>query len=86
MFADLSQYTASGLYGITNQGPSYGVAAPTQRMGTDELDTGFRALIDPKNPLVWFGVLLLVTVGAAGVAGSGKLGPISIGAKIGKTD
>jgi hypothetical protein len=67
-------FTASSLYGATPQAPSYGVAAPTANMGTDDITSGWRGLIDPNNPLMWFGVVLLVTVGAAGVAGSVRLG------------
>ncbi len=39
----------------------------------DSPSGGLRSLVNPQNPLMWFGVLLLVTVGAAGVAGSVKL-------------
>jgi hypothetical protein len=67
-------WSASSLYGATPQAPSYGVAAPTQGMGTDDIATGWRGLVDPNNPLMWFGIVLLVTVGAAGVAGSVRLG------------
>lgn len=70
----MNGYTAQSLYGATPQAPSYGVAAPTQGMSTDDITSGWRGLIDPNNPLMWFGVVLLVTVGAAGVAGSVRLG------------
>lgn len=85
MFEDTSLFTAQGVYGIAGQGPTYGVAAPTQRMASDTLDTGWKALIDPHNPLLWFGALLLVTVGAAGVAGSVKLGPAKLSGSVGKS-
>lgn len=85
MFEDTSNFTASGVYGIAGQGPSYGVAAPTQRMANDGLDTGLHALIDIHNPLLWFGALLLITVGAAGVAGSVKLGPAKLSGSVGKS-
>lgn len=63
------------LYGITPQAPSWaGMNAPTAGMGTDDVASGWRALVDPRNPLMWFGVLLAVTVGFAGVAGSVRLG------------
>lgn len=68
-------YTAQSLYGVTPQAPSYGqVAAPTQHMATDDIASGWRGLVDPRNPLMWVGVVLLITVGAAGVAGSVRLG------------
>lgn len=47
--------------------------------------SGWRSLVDPRNPIVWFGVVLLVTVGAAGVAGSVRLGPAKLGAAVGKS-
>jgi len=72
-------YDAQSIYGATPQAPSYGVAAPTQAMGTDDIRTGWRGLVDPNNPLMWFGVILLVTVGAAGVAGSVRLGRARLG-------
>jgi hypothetical protein len=67
-------FTAASVYGATPQAPSYGVAAPTQAMATDDIATGWRGLLDPANPLFWFGVVLLVTFGAAGAAGSVRLG------------
>lgn len=44
---------------------------------------GLRGLTDPHNPLMWFGLLLLLTVGAAGAAGSVKLGPAKITGSVG---
>lgn len=79
-------YYASTLYGTTPQGPSYGVevAAPTANMGTDDVTAGWRGLVDPANPLFWFGAILLVTVGAAGVAGSVRLGRARVQASVGQ--
>lgn len=67
-------FTAQSVYGQTPQAPSYGIAAPTQSMATDDIVAGWKGLLDPGNPLVWFGAILLVTVGAAGVAGSVRIG------------
>lgn len=72
-------YDARSVYGVTPQAASYGVAAPTQQMATDDITTGWKGLIDPNNPLMWFGVILLITVGAAGVAGSVRLGRARLG-------
>lgn len=69
----MSPWTAQSVYGTSPQAPSI-VAAPTQPMGLDDMANGWRGLIDPRNPLTWLGVVLLVTVGAAGVAGSVRLG------------
>lgn len=73
---------ASDVFGVAPQAPSYGVAAPTQAMGTGILTGGWRQLVDPQNPLVWFGAVLLVTVGAAGVAGSVRLGRAKLSASL----
>jgi len=62
------------MYGAPPQVPSFGLAAPTQGMATDNITSGWRGLIDPRNPLVWAGAILLVTIGAAGAAGSVRLG------------
>lgn len=75
---------ASDMFGIGAQSPSYGVAAPTQAMGTGMLDGGWRTLLDPDNPLMWFGIVLAVTLGAAGVAGSVRLGRAKLSASLDK--
>lgn len=79
-------FTAQGLYGATPQAPSYApTAAPTQSMAyTDDLRSGVAGLVDPANPLFWFGVVLAVTVGAAGAAGSVRLGRATLKASIDK--
>lgn len=74
-------YNAASVYGCAPTAESW-VAAPTQTMGLDGLRTGWRGLIDPRNPLVWFGVVLAVTVGLAGVAGSVRLGGATLSASI----
>lgn len=78
-------YDSQSVYGMTPQAPSWGVAAPTQHMGTSDVRQGWRALIDPHNPLLWFGVVLAVTLGAAGVAGSVRLGPAKVAAQVGSS-
>lgn len=78
------QYTASNLYGATPQTPSYGVAAPTAGMATDDIASGWKGLFDPNNPLMWLGAILLITVGAAGVAGSVRLGRGRVSASVGQ--
>lgn len=75
-------YDARSVYGATPQTPSYGVAAPTAGMATDDITSGWKGLIDPANPLMWIGVILLVTVGAAGVAGSARLGRTRVSASV----
>jgi hypothetical protein len=75
-------FDALSVYGVTPQAASYGVAAPTQQMATDDITSGWKGLIDPNNPLMWFGVVLLITVGAAGVAGSVRLGRARVGVNV----
>jgi len=77
-------YTAQSIYGATPQAPSWGVAAPTERMGTDDLQPGLRALIDPHNPLVWLGGIIAITVGLASVAGSVRVGKATLKGSLGK--
>lgn len=78
-------YTATSLYGATPQAPSYGIdTPPTQAMGTGDIASGWRALVDPQNPLVWFGAILVLTVGLVGVAGSVRLAGAKVSGSIGQ--
>lgn len=76
---DFSTYNQVGL------APVHGINSrqPTQHMAMDGEPAGLAALVDPGNPLVWFGVFLLITVGAASVAGSARIGKAKISAQIG---
>jgi len=76
-------FTSAQLYGTQPQAPTYGVGTATQAMGVDADRHGMAALIDPNNPLVWFGALLLITVGAAAVSGSARLGRAKVSASVG---
>ena len=76
-------WTATSLYNTTPQAPAWaGVAAPTQAMATTANSGGWRGLVDPHNPLMWFGAVLLVTVGAAGLSGSVRLGRAKLSAAL----
>lgn len=77
-------FDAESLYGATPQSPSYGVAAPTQGMATggDGL-AGWKALVDPSNPLVWVGVFMVAAVGFGALAGSARLGPAKASVSVG---
>jgi hypothetical protein len=77
MAADI--YGTAPVY-IPAVAPDTAISATDATSGT----AGWRSLLDPKNPVVWFGVVLLVTVGAAGVAGSVRLGPAKLGGAVGK--
>jgi len=80
-------FTANSLYGATPQAPSYAAngGAPTQAMAyTDDIASGVRGLVDPNNPLFWAGLVLIVTLGAAGAAGSVRLGKAKLSASIDK--
>lgn len=76
-------FTAASQYGCAPVAPSYGVAAPTERMATDDIRTGVRGLLDPANPLVWLGGILLVTIGAIGISGSVRVGKAKASAAVG---
>jgi hypothetical protein len=76
-------FSAESLYGCQPQMPAAGVAAPTQQMGTDNLSVGTRGLLDPHNPLFWFGGFLLATAGFASVAGSARFGKAKVSAGVG---
>lgn len=79
----MSGLLASNLYGTA---PVFipAVSPQVAMSATDDAPNGgLRGLVDPRNPLLWFGVLLLVTVGAAGAAGSVKLGPGKVSGSIG---
>lgn len=79
-------FWADTVYGTSPQIPSVGVAAVTEPMGVSATHRGGAAgLVDPHNPLFWFGALMLLTVGAAGVSGSARFGPVHVGASAGKT-
>lgn len=78
-------FDAETLYGCAPQMPSSGIAAPTQHMATDNLRVGVRGLLDPHNPLAWFGGLLAITVGLAGFAVSGRAGPVRVSVGAGKS-
>ena len=77
---------AADIYGTA---PVYtpAVAPQTAVSATDATSTtaGWRSLVDPANPIVWFGVILAVTVGAAGLAGSARVGPVRVGGQVGRT-
>lgn len=77
-------YDAESVYGMTPQAPAWGVAAPTAHLGSDDMSSGLRALIDPHNPLVWLGGIVALTVGFAGLAGSARVGSIRVKASAGK--
>jgi hypothetical protein len=79
-------FTSQSLYGCAPNTPvGAGTETPTQRMGmgSGDLSTGLRGLLDPKNPLTVFAAVLLVTVGAASAAGSVRLGKAKVSASVG---
>jgi hypothetical protein len=77
-------FTAQGLYGAQPQAPSQGVAAAIQPAGITTDKEGLSALIDVRNPLVFFGGLLAITCGLIGASGSVKLGKATFRASAGK--
>jgi len=78
--------STQSMYGITPQAPSYGVAAPTQAMGSsgDLAPGGWRALVDPRNPVFWLGVVGAVTLGLGAFASNVRVGRASFRASVGE--
>lgn len=76
-FGQLSPYT---LYGV-NPGPASNAVETTPEQAAP---LARRGLLDPSNPLFWFGVVLAATFGLAAVTGSVRLGPAQVSAKVGK--
>lgn len=83
-WTSVENMNARDLFGYAGQGPTYGSMSPLAHLNTDDYDTGWRALVNPHNPLFWFGVVLGATALALGAAGSIKLGPAEFSAKVGK--
>lgn len=78
-----SPFSAACMYGAGVQIPD--AATPTAHMGSDDAVSGWKGLLDFRsNPLPWVGVILLVTVGAIGVAGSVRLGRAQLSASVGE--
>jgi hypothetical protein len=79
----MSLFDPEQSYGLSSAGLQS--AAPLQSSAITSEPDGMKSLVDFRNPLVWFGVFLLATVGAAGVAGSVKLGPAKLAGAVGKS-
>lgn len=77
-----SAYDQIGLRPIAPATSGGNVASPTQSVGLTEDDTLGRFALD--NPLVWLGAFMLITVGAASVAGSVRVGKVKVSAAAGK--
>lgn len=77
-------FSADKLYGTQPQTPVYGVATVTQAIGFDGDKVGVSAHLDLNNPLLWFAGFLAVTLGAAAVSGSVRLGRARASGSIGK--
>lgn len=78
-------WSAFSQVGLKPMAPTTGggnVATPTQTVAFTDDDTIGRFSID--NPLVWLGAFMLVTVGAASLAGSVRLGKVKVTASAGK--
>jgi len=78
-------YTAASMYGATPQIPNQ-VATPLEGAMADDMKSGsWHTLVNPRNPLFVFGVVLAVTLGAVGVAGSARVGPVKVAGSAGKS-
>jgi hypothetical protein len=78
-----SAYAQTGLRPVSD---AAGWRPVTSHMATEDRATsGLQAVIDPSNPLLWFGLFMLVTVGAAGVSGSARIGRAKVQASVGSS-
>lgn len=74
-------FTAASVYGATPATPLY-QAPTTQVMAPSAWPSGVAGLLSPHNPVFWVGVVLAVTIGALGVAGSVRLGEARLSASV----
>jgi hypothetical protein len=79
-------FYAANIYG-TGPVAVPAVSPPASASSTDALGHagGWKGLVSPKNPLMWIGAIALATMGAAGLAGSVRLGPAKASASLGKS-
>lgn len=78
-------WSAMDQIGLRPVAPATGggsVAAPTQTAAMTDDDTMGRFSL--SNPLVWLGAFAAITVGAASLAGSVRLGKVKVSASAGK--
>lgn len=81
MLGDFSVASQIGLAPRVQAQGDTGVSAPTERAAIGDVDT--MGLFSPSNPLLWFGAILAVTVGAASAAGSLRIGKVKLSASAG---
>lgn len=78
-----SVYDQVGLRGgVPSMQAGGGLSSATERVAVD--DGSEVTWYSPRNPLVWLGGVLAVTVGLASVAGSVRLGKAKVSASVGK--
>lgn len=71
-------------YGIMPQAAPVAGGSETAYMAPSPVPSGLTGLVNPRNPLAWLLLIGLATVGAAGVAGSVRLGPAKLSGAMGK--
>jgi hypothetical protein len=77
-------YSAASVYGI-GLGPQVpGSDLDASSGGPNDIGVGAAALLNPRNPLFWFGAFLAATAGLIGGAGSVRLGRAKISGSVGK--
>jgi hypothetical protein len=78
-------FDSQSMYGTAPQMPNLRVVENgMQQVTSDDIGGGWQSLVNPKNPLLWVGGLLAVTIGLVGVAGSVRLGGAKVSASVGK--
>lgn len=79
---EMSVYSQVGLRPGAPPQTGGGLASTVERLAVDDGEAV--SWYSPRNPLVWLGGIMAVTVGLASVAGSVRLGKAKISASVGK--
>lgn len=82
MYDPYSASSRTGLFSV----PSPGMTAPEAGLASNPIagPSHIRGILNPRNPLFWFGVILGSTLGLIAVSGAIKVGPVKAGGQIGK--
>jgi hypothetical protein len=78
-----STYHLTGLHPVA--APVTDSAAPSMTKHVAAGTAPHPHILDPENPVFWFGVFLAFTLGAVGVAGAVRLGPARARVSVGET-
>jgi hypothetical protein len=74
-------YAASNRTGLFAVPPTMPQTTTATLAAGQEFTTG---ILNPQNPLFWFGMILAATLGFVAISGNIRVGPVKAGAQIGK--